>query len=53
LVIGYAMRGEPATAGTGFSYRIRDDMRTMPALGSLPAASHNEFEQNGAIGAPS
>jgi formate--tetrahydrofolate ligase len=38
-----------ASAGAGFVYPIAGDMRTMPGLGSSPAATRIDFDDNGDI----
>ena len=38
-----------ASVGAGFVYPICGDMTTMPGLGSAPAASIIDFDQNGEI----
>ena len=38
-----------ASVGAGFIYPICGDMRTMPGLGTHPAASIIDFDENGEI----
>lgn len=38
-----------ASVGAGFVYPICGDMRTMPGLGSAPAATRIDFDENGEI----
>ena len=37
------------SAGAGFVYAICGDMRTMPGLGSHPAAEHIDIDENGDV----
>ena len=39
----------PTSVGAGFVYPICGDMTTMPGLGSAPAASIIDFDDNGEI----
>ena len=43
------MREARASVGAGFVYPICGDMRTMPGLGTKPAASIIDFDDNGEI----
>jgi formate--tetrahydrofolate ligase len=44
-----AVREVRASVGAGFVYPICGDMRTMPGLGTKPAASIIDFDENGEI----
>jgi formate--tetrahydrofolate ligase len=43
------VREARASVGAGFVYPISGDMRTMPGLGSDPAAFHMDLDENGQI----
>ena len=43
------MREVRASIGAGFVYPICGDMRTMPGLGTKPAAAIIDFDANGEI----
>ena len=43
------VREARASVGAGFVYPIAGDMRTMPGLGTSPAASIIDFDENGDI----
>ena len=43
------VREARASVGAGFVYPICGDMTTMPGLGSAPAASIIDFDDNGEI----
>ena len=46
------VREARASVGAGFVYPICGEMRTMPGLGTAPAASIIDFDENGEIVGP-